>query len=274
VTSPSRPPRNDEWDHLRRDLSGRCWWCGATANTHEHKYKQTDLRRMWSEDGLLWGGDPDRLHQVRSIKKSGVVRFGQTLCSRCNGARSQPFDRAYDKFAEYAASHGRSLWKQKSLDMEGVFGSSWELDELDLARYYGKHFGCRMVDEGFAPPRGLIEFLDGATSALDVRMVFVKDQALWLLHKRGQREGSTQDGLWLSPTAGWFSSDRTEIVGFRAATKIGYVGVLFEWYSGSGDMDSFFPHRTPALNKQSASRAVRVAAVKARLRELSGRSPS
>ncbi len=30
------------------------------------------------------------------------------MCDPCNNARSQPFDLAYDRYAEYASSHSRS----------------------------------------------------------------------------------------------------------------------------------------------------------------------
>jgi hypothetical protein len=29
----------------RYDYGGRCWWCGAAADSREHKHKKTDLAR-------------------------------------------------------------------------------------------------------------------------------------------------------------------------------------------------------------------------------------
>lgn len=72
---------------------------------------------------MVWGGDPERLHTVRSTKKSGAVRFKRALCTLCNSTRSQPFDRAYDSFSEYVWRNLDDLWHCDYLDMEEVAGA-------------------------------------------------------------------------------------------------------------------------------------------------------
>ena len=83
-------------------MADSCWWCGAQSPlSAEHKFKRTDLRRVRGDDEgkLSWLGS-GQVREIRSDKKSGLVRFGKSLCRSCNDARSQPFDRAYDRCAE------------------------------------------------------------------------------------------------------------------------------------------------------------------------------
>ncbi len=118
-----QPPGPDSRVFLDVDLApykrrqpGTCWWCGATANSREHKFKRSDLARMRGPKGLIWGDSTGESRAVRSDRRSSLVKFEANLCSTCNNARSQPFDRAYDEFSDYAWNNSRALATREALD--------------------------------------------------------------------------------------------------------------------------------------------------------------
>lgn len=243
---------------FRMERDGACWWCGAAADSREHKYKRTDLARMQGDGpNLVWGGGEERLHFVQSIKKSPAVRFDRDLCRRCNDTRSQPFDRAYETYSAYVWENSGALWDSDGLDMEAIFGQDWKQKQLDLGRYFAKHFASRMVLDGLPVPSGLLDFLNGSSSAKNVRFCFTVDEGLWLLREHGQSQGSAIQGLWLRPTFAWLSPDGTELRGYETQTYLGYVGVAFAWLPEEEDLDSFFPHIRPVLNVVDATDEIR-----------------
>ncbi|MCW3767339.1 MULTISPECIES: hypothetical protein [Paenarthrobacter] len=239
---------------FRVERDGTCWWCGAVADSREHKYKRTDLARLQGDGpNLVWGGDEGRLHNIQSIRKSPAVRFEMDLCRRCNDTRSQPFDRAYDTYSAYIWENADSLWGAPGLDMKAIFGIDWERKQLDLGRYFAKHFASRMVLDGLPVPAGLLEFLNGAVTAKNVRFCFTIDEGLWLLRKYGASQGSPIHGLWLRPTFAWVSSDGRELRAYETQSYLGYVGVSLLWSAEQEHMDSFFPHVRPVLNVVKAT---------------------
>jgi hypothetical protein len=151
---------------------GACWWCCAPADSREHKLKRSDIVREY--------GDPPYTGQRTltyfrsspsgttkhdfSGPKSPVVKFAPSLCAHCNGARSQPFDRAWDLLGAHLADEEDAILASQALDLEAVYGDGWDEAAMDLARYVAKHMVCRIVQELPPPARidpALIAFLDG-----------------------------------------------------------------------------------------------------------------
>jgi len=261
-------PRNRELDYLRHRGSGTCWWCGRVANSREHKYKRTDLDRLQNEGGpLVWGGDPDRYHNVRSTKKSGAVRFRRSLCQACNGARSQPFDRAYDEYVAFIWRHVEEMWSWDDIPMDWIFGDDWPTKQLDLARYFAKHFGCRISEEGFTVPSGITEFMNGAETARNIRMCFSKHEDIWELHQALRGIGGEVTGFWLGGMVAYLTRDRSRILGLETNVLLGFIGVELFWNDREPIMDSFFPHKNPVLNRITATPEV-IEEIRARRRDL------
>lgn len=75
---------------------------------------------------LVWGGDEERLHYIKSIRKSSAVRIEKALCRRCNDTRSQPFDRAYETYSAYVWENAETLWDAAGLDMRAIFAGLYE----------------------------------------------------------------------------------------------------------------------------------------------------
>jgi hypothetical protein len=121
------PPR--EYIELK---PGRCWWCGAPADSREHKMKRSDIVR---EDGkppytglrtltrFSAGGRQDF-----TGPNSPLMKFGTSLCARCNNERSQPFDAAWDALTEHVAKNEERLDLPKAEAARGRLPSERELD--------------------------------------------------------------------------------------------------------------------------------------------------
>lgn len=245
-------PSNPLFERFRLPASELCWWCGRVADTQEHKFKRTDLDRLSNGEGLMWGGDPDRLYAIRSTKRSDAVRFMRALCASCNGTRSQPFDRAYDAFSEYVWEGLDDLWYRNHLDMEEVAGTDWRTWQLDLARYFAKHLGSRLTDFRLPVPSELIDLMDGASALSSVRFTFIKSEAHWAFREHTKQFGSPVDLLSLGDVLGFLSPDGKHFEGIVTRALIGYVGVEFYWHVRESNLESFFPGQFPTLSSWRA----------------------
>lgn len=84
-----------------------CWWCEKrSADSKEHKFKASDLRRaMFKSDpaAIVWMNDMGTRRDVKgrpaiNRDRYKVLKFEPSLCKKCNNEHSQPFDLAYDQF--------------------------------------------------------------------------------------------------------------------------------------------------------------------------------
>lgn len=166
---------------LRASYGGMCWWCGAPADSREHRHKASDVRREFGSGPFTGGSAVVRvsgphLDQVQG-PRSSWLKYDKTMCRACNGARSQPFDRAQEKFNAYLKQHERDIWSTRAVDLRAVFGAAWPTEAEDLVRFYVKHVACRLVDHGFEVHRDLVSFLDGTKPLATVgfRLVIRRD---------------------------------------------------------------------------------------------------
>jgi hypothetical protein len=189
--------------------SAVCWWCGAPADSREHKFKRSDLVR---EHGVAPYNDGATLSIVGSggsryvrSNRSDPLKFSPSLCQPCNNTRSQAHDRAYDRFIEWVLAHEDDVLRTRQVDLEAVFGSTWSADSLDVLRYFAKHVGCRLAEiiqagYPFAIPGDLIEFLDGGPRPASLRCDLYAEAAMirW-------RDMRPNDPLW-APRPLWIEA--------------------------------------------------------------------
>jgi hypothetical protein len=122
-----------------------------------------------------------------------------------------------------------------------IFGRDWEESTLNLARYYGKHFGCRMVRAGLTVPESLHKFLDGATDMEDAHMALITTDAIHELFK---------SGLSMSPDYAETDRELTRITTWVMAAYVGSVGVRYEWReAGFPERSQFFHFPHPVINR-------------------------
>lgn len=240
-------------DPYRNAVSGVCWWCGGSANSREHKFKRTDLDRMSDGSGLLRGSTASpNLIPILSTRKSKVVKFEQNLCRKCNDTRSQAFDLAYDKYANYVWANHARLLRRSAIDMKNVYGESVVDDLLDLGRYFTKHIGCRMANDGYSPPSELAEFLDGGLLLSNVQMVLFRDLSGLRWWNRAPRAGEQEPGLSMGDAYGEVDSTRSVLTTFSSVTMIGRIGVFYRWQEDWPETDPFYLYRRAQLHKRAS----------------------
>jgi hypothetical protein len=236
----------DALAHLRLPPTGICWWCQERpATTGEHKFKRTDLTRLMAGGGpLLWG---DRDGDTREIRGSsgvtrdryGVIKFPKSLCEPCNNKRSKRFDNAYDVYSQYVSRTWLRI--MPGVDFSQVFGSNWEEQTLNFARYYGKHFGCRMVRARLPVPDSLRGFLNGATDMPDAHMALITTDTVHKLYK---------SGLSISPDFVEADKSITRFTCYVLVAYVGSIGVRYEWREERlPDRSQFFHYAHPVINR-------------------------
>jgi hypothetical protein len=98
-----------------------CWMCGREANSREHRYKKTDLKRLFplknkhtpysSEDLPLSVSFAEDARTI-SIKDpdAGNQKYPPLICADCNNKHTQSMDKAYDKFSEWCWKNPRATY--------------------------------------------------------------------------------------------------------------------------------------------------------------------
>ncbi|WP_089329990.1 hypothetical protein [Actinomadura meyerae] len=245
-TSERRPLLGpDALAHLQVPAPEMCWWCQEQpATTGEHKFKRTDLTRLMGDGSLLlWGTGDGNTREIRGksgVKRDryGVIKFPKSLCEPCNTSQSKPFDKAYDVYSRYVGETW--LRPMPGIELQQVFGSEWEESALNLARYYGKHFGCRMVRAGLPVPISLRNFLNGATDMPDAHMALITTDTIHKLYK---------SGLSISPDYVELDRDVSRFVRYAMAAYVGSIGVRYEWREdGFQSRSQFFHYPIPVIN--------------------------
>ncbi|GAA2159929.1 hypothetical protein [Actinomadura napierensis] len=227
------PPQIPE--DARFDYQGACWWCGAVADSREHKYKKSDVIRQfgkgpWSgKAALLRVQEDNPIHQRIRGPDSNGLKFDKSLCQRCNNTRSQPFDYAYDKLSEYITTTARRIADGQRFKLSDVYGKNWRDDRDDAVRYFVKHISCRLADDRVQVPSALIRFLDGASAkpqglSLDLSLrldIFAMEHHLADVHN------IPSGSLWMGGSQCRYSQSRHQItelwshIGF-GALRAGY----------------------------------------------------
>lgn len=151
------------------DYEGVCWWCGDAANSREHKWKKSEIKGMYGTAGsesypLLWVHEDGTSRAVQG-PDSDALKFEKSLCQSCNNARSQPFDRAYDRWIEYLNANYDKIIESRVVDLRDIEEGAGSEFRLDLAKYFAKHIGCRVADKAGRVPASLIAFLNGESES-------------------------------------------------------------------------------------------------------------
>jgi hypothetical protein len=140
-----------------------CWWCGACADSREHKFKASELRLnngsgLWTGGAVVHGGDGKELKHVQS-STSKILKWSPSMCQNCNNARSQPFDLAYDTFIGYLDANERVVGPAAKFLLSEIYGEEWPQEQANLVKYWVKHICCRAAEIGLEVPQALRDYL-------------------------------------------------------------------------------------------------------------------
>lgn len=219
---------------------GTCWWCGSAANSREHKFKRTDIEREFGRgpyrDGqTLVKHSYDQRPTDVTGSKSKVFKFELSMCARCNGERSQPFDAAYDQFMDYLSENEAAVLESGEVDLRVVFGAEWETTRLDLARYFVKHICCRLVNVAehreVSLDARLIEFLDGGEYPRSLGLAPLLDMSVaewWrVMRLLEEKPGDYGSFLYLTGLGGIDAPRPEPIQNPEAGILVGWFGIYW-----------------------------------------------
>ncbi|WQB75708.1 hypothetical protein SCD75_09585 [Prescottella equi] len=214
----------------RRPEADLCWWCDAPATTSEHKFKQTDLRKVQGSDSFYYHFKQGEHGGRVKGSNSKRVKFRKNLCAPCNNARSQPFDVAYDRLSSYLGGNVHEIYAMPHLDMSAVFGQEDVRGHvLNLARYFMKYFGCRIDDSGFTVPKEIRDFCSGGEFMPGVQIVFFRDRALDMWCKRTLATGAADFPLYHSPLQAGLDTETGLPISLSGESIIGNAGIIYTW---------------------------------------------
>ncbi|MEX2106774.1 MAG: hypothetical protein WD810_07735 [Solirubrobacterales bacterium] len=228
VPAASTPPL------CRHDHAGTCWWCEGAAGSREHRYKATDLRREFSREeyneGEVIVRRGDRTTTVAG-PKAGAVKFKDVFCASCNNARSQPFDRAYDRLVGWFAESEDAVETSRLLPLEEI-DSDWASLAEKVCRYFVKHIGCRIADCGFEVPSSFACYLDGGEFPPGLVLSFELDAvfgAINQLLKENPTPHGTSGNLFLGPITGEVTRDEHKATIVRSHWAYHALQLVWEW---------------------------------------------
>jgi hypothetical protein len=224
---------------------GECYWCREReADSREHKFKRSDLVREHGRGELRGGrtilryGESGR-REARSTK-SDALKFTASLCTQCNNARSQPADRAYDRFVEWVFANEDHVLADRKVDLEAALGPAWPTEGENVLRYFVKLALCRIVEVHPGPgdvelPADALAFLDGGPAPRSLACNFWVEPTWLRFCEKG--EG---DPLWVRPMG--MDPIYKEASG-RIAGRSYYGWLAFGWEFWGEDSGHAFQNR-------------------------------
>lgn len=175
------------------------------------------------------------VYQVRG-PKSKTVKFGKTICQKCNNELTKPFDDAYDHFIAFQYEHFDYFRERDEYQWSEIFEGT-NFTQRNLERYYLKNVGCRMVDAGARVPEEIRTYLFNDWQLPSHSLLFFRNYEV----DEAFRSLSTIDGGeqadFMNPyaRASAIGLDRSAYVPgqplgyFAAVIQDGPVGVVFQW---------------------------------------------
>lgn len=153
-----------------------CWWCKGKADSREHIFKKSDLKRVFGSSLNSKTSSQiidDGLKQQRvQGPNSKFVKWEANLCSNCNNSRSSSFDRSYDEFIKNMQPFFIQIMKDKYIDLRLIFEEEWKCKFNELLKYYIKHISCRLSHHTLEVPKNIIDFLNDSDCLRDIVVQF------------------------------------------------------------------------------------------------------
>lgn len=160
--------------------------------------------RQWTGSAAMVHGSDGELRNVQG-PDSKIVKFSPTMCQKCNNARSQPFDRAYDQFIAHMSANEATIGLDRRFRFSDIYGADWPIERVNLVKYWVKHVCCVAAENGIQIPTALIAYLDNESAGSPPHIRFdlmIQADLLRLRLNEGMDYGS-----FIGPVMGWSHPD-------------------------------------------------------------------
>ena len=111
------------------------------------------------DDAVVHGGDGEG-HTTVQGAKSDILKWSPSMCHNCNGARSQPFDLAYDTLIRYLDANEGVIGPGARFLLSEIYGQEWPHEQGNLVKYWVKHICCRAAEIGLEVPQAVRDYLN------------------------------------------------------------------------------------------------------------------
>jgi len=203
----------------------KCWICGDPADSREHKFKRTDLAHSsatWAPADQPYFISEGEWRRIQG-PDSRLVKFEKVICQACNNARTQPFDLAYVRFADWVNQKDAGLMQDTQIDFTEIYGSDFQEGVLNLLKYFAKQLGCRIASDDYGLPTNLAASLaTGDITPFEVSFSRNAELAGFPMRGRGMLHNFPLIGM-ASPTTGAVHHP------YISGTVVGYLDVIYRY---------------------------------------------
>ncbi len=168
----------------------KCWICGNIADSGEHSIKQTDMKTLFGNNAkqanLLYM-EEEKVLPLQSF--NSIYLKHKVLCKDCNNNKTQPFDRAYEKFINYMNENREEIVYKRYIDFSKIYKNNWIDEQLNLFKYLVKSFGCRLSRFDDPVPSDMIDLFSKKTFQTKLRITFAINENILELYRTKKIKG-------------------------------------------------------------------------------------
>ena len=130
-------------------ISEACWICGAEGRTREHLSKKSDLISVYGvatqKSPVFFQSDDLSNHKINTFN-SPLIKAKSPICERCNTARTQRHDRAWERLSHALRNSQPPIKPESYFRANRVFPYNTGVELLNAHLFFVKQFGCRIAD--------------------------------------------------------------------------------------------------------------------------------
>ncbi|HED38434.1 MAG TPA: hypothetical protein ENI76_09370 [Ignavibacteria bacterium] len=159
-----------------------CWICGGKAETGEHRNKKTDIELIfgkgsYKENRIIKREFGSEQKEIIQGPKSDALKYEHNLCQSCNGAKTQPFDRAYEAFMNHIKDNFDEIKSSKIINCSNIYGNKNRKSHQEhLFKYFIKSLGCRIDSIGHTVPKVFVNAMNGHNYGKLLKVTFQLNQ--------------------------------------------------------------------------------------------------
>jgi hypothetical protein len=164
-------------------MEEKCWICGNIANSNEHKFKASRIKKMFGKQfavPLIFKTE----NKEREIQgpNSKLLKFTRNICVTCNNVRTQGHDQAFEKLISSIIQQYENIEDESPFRVSKFYNENWEWNYENLLKYFAKIIGCRLSENGFLDKtETLSRYIKGEIENTFILLTFEAKQGTKLL---------------------------------------------------------------------------------------------
>jgi hypothetical protein len=127
------------------EMADPCWICGSPADSSEHKAKKSDLKGEFgtvTQVRPLFLNDANNKNRVVGSLKSDRLKWPRSMCTHCNGTRTQPYDTAWEHLSQALRDRRPGLKPGDVVRANSIFRYDTARSMQRVHLYFVKALGC------------------------------------------------------------------------------------------------------------------------------------